>query len=351
VTSLTSDLELERQAWTSLAGQTYRLPLFLPVYQPRAKVFQLAAWQQHPPIEGTIVNAFFLYKQRDIRKLLERTRSLKEFIGFHGLVATDSGAFQGFTRQLFLTNRDIVRFQNAIGSDVIAPLDLVTPPGDRRTIAAEKLEATEKRIIEGLRIVDRGVLAGVQQGGRFLDLRHRSVSRLMEIGVRYLAIGSLVPFFTANHDLSFVGKVIRDARAVCGPHIPIHVYGAGDPSELPFMFAMGADIFDSASYGHFAEGGWYMTPYGALKEPGPILAGEYTCSCGTCTSQPIATVFANKDELAKHNLWTICSTVDRLRSFDRATSQLGAYLANVVEIHQHWFPHSALRATWLDLND
>jgi len=343
--------ESEQRVWQALSGQSYRLPLFLPVYQPREEVFQLAAWHQTPPIEGIIVNAFFLYKQRHIREQLERTRSLKQYLGFHGLVATDSGAFQGFTRQLFLSNKDIVRFQNAIGSDVIAPLDLVTPPGDRRTIAAAKLQATNKRIVEALRLVDRRLLAGVQQGGRFLDLRHQSVCDLMELGITYLAIGSLVPFFTTNHDLTFIGKVIRDARAVAGPQIPMHIYGAGDPSELPFMFAMGADIFDSASYGHFAEGGWYMTPYGALKDPGPVLAGEFACACGVCTSQSIHAVFASKDELAKHNLWTICTTVERLRELGRATPRLDAYLEDLLEIHQCWFPKSALRASWSGLND
>jgi 7-cyano-7-deazaguanine tRNA-ribosyltransferase len=333
------------------AGVSYAQPLFLPVYQPRDRTFQLAAWEGEPAIEGIIVNAYFLYKQRELRRRLAADRSLKAFVGFPGLVVTDSGAFQGLTRQLHLSNKDIVRFQDAIGSDVIAPLDLITPPGDRRTVAHDKLRATEKRVAEGLELVEHGTLAGVQQGGRFLDLRHESVCRLMELGIEYLAIGSLVPFFTKNHDLVFPAAVLTDARREAGPAMPMHVYGAGDPCELPFLAACGATIFDSASYGHYAEGGWYMTPYGALTEPGPIVAGEFACRCSICGSATIQEVFADRAQLARHNLWTICDTVQRLRTLVPSRSRLEAHLAEVLRIHAAWFPSSRLVPSWRSVQD
>ncbi len=333
------------------AGIRYEQPLFLPVYQPRERVFQLAAWEGEPRIEGIIVNAYFLYKIRELRKRLAADSSLKEFVGFPGLVTTDSGAFQGLTRQLYLSNKKIVRFQDAIGSDIIAPLDLITPPGDNRTNAEGKLRATEKRVQEGLALVERGTLAGVQQGGRFLDLRHESVNRLMAMGVEYLAIGSLVPFFTGNHNLAFPAAVLVDARRTAGPDIPMHVYGAGDPCELPFMVACGATVFDSSSYGHYAQGGWYMTPYGALAGSGPILAGEFSCACPVCQQAPIDAVFSDRTALARHNLWTICNTVRNLRRLVRAPDELDAYLERILEIHQVWFPESRLEPSWRSVQD
>ena len=74
------------------AGIHYDQPLFLPVYQPRERVFQLAAWEGEPRIEGIIVNAYFLYKVRELRTRLAADSSLKDFVGFPGLVTTDSGA-------------------------------------------------------------------------------------------------------------------------------------------------------------------------------------------------------------------------------------------------------------------
>lgn len=339
---------MRARLFTVPRGATFPLPLFLPVYQPRERVFQLAAWEGDPAIEGIIVNSYFLYKQKDIRKRLTSELSLAEYIGFDGLLTTDSGAFQGFTRTLLLSNKKIVKFQDQIGSDVLAPLDMVTPPGDNRTVAEEKLRVTEKRIAEALPLAERGILAGVQQGGRFLDLRRRAVRWLMEQGVHYLAIGSLVPFFNKNHDMEFVGEVVSDARSAAGKDIPMHIYGAGDPCELPFMFAFGANIFDSASYGHFAAGGWYMTPYGALKDPGPIKAGEFRCSCPVCqsTELTIEEIFADKELLTRHNLWTICQTVRELREKYHEPDALNHRLEEILDIHQTWFPDSALRRSW-----
>jgi 7-cyano-7-deazaguanine tRNA-ribosyltransferase len=332
-------------------GSTHALPLFLPVYQPRERAFQLAMKDDDIRIDGLIVNAFFLYKQRELRRQLTEETDIKAYVGFDGLIATDSGAFQGFTRKLYLSNRDIVRFQDQIGSDVIAPLDLVTPPGDTRTIAESKLEATQKRIREALTIAEHGMVAGVQQGGRFHDLRRRSTEGLLEMGISYLAIGSLVPFFNRNHDMGFAGQVVREARSAAGPDLPMHIYGAGDPLELPFFTALGATIFDSASYGHYANMGAYMTPYGALTDPGPVVAGEYVCRCSACReSDDAASIFKDAPRLNRHNLWTICKTVMHLRELV-PSGGLPAYLDDVLERHMAWFPGSALGASWQKLND
>lgn len=329
-------------------GTSHRLPMFLPVYQPHRLTGLLDGWADGPAIDGCIVNAYFLYKQRDLKRRLMTEQDLHDYLSFQRLVATDSGAFQGFTRRLYLKNADIVRFQDRIGSDVLAPLDLVTPPGDNRVTAEAKLRATETRIRQALTIVERGVLAGVQQGGRFPDLRHESSSVLRDLGVRYLALGSLVPFFTRNHDIRFVCSVAADARSVIGPDVPIHLYGAGDPCELPFLVASGVSIFDSASYGHFALGGWYMTPYGSLRDFGPLATGEYRCACPACPAG--MTEFPGGDELIRHNLWTILTTVAEIgRRLDAGT--LDAYLAEVLEVHGAWFPGSALGASWRALED
>jgi 7-cyano-7-deazaguanine tRNA-ribosyltransferase len=292
-----------------------------------------------------MANAFFMYKDREMRRRFAEGLTLAEHLGFDGLLCTDSGAFQGFRGKLYLSNRKIVAFQDSIGTDIAAPLDLVTPPGDKRSVAERKLAKTQERIREGLAIVRRSLLAGIQQGGRFMDLRRRSVAELVEMGVEYLGLGSLVPFFNRNHDLAFVGRVIRDARAAAGPDLPIHVYGAGDPCELPFMAAMGADIFDSSSYAHFANSGWYMTPFGALATPGRLVAGEYECACPACAGASPEKLFASRDALTLHNLWTICNTVDRIGTAmrdDRLDEMLGGILAT----HAEWFPESALASSW-----
>ena len=326
-------------------GAEFDLPLFLPVYQPGASFVVLPELAQAFGIRGCIVNAFFLYKDRATRAAFEAGRTLREHTGVDGVLMTDSGAFQGFTRPLHLDNKVIVRFQDKIGTDITSPLDLVSPPGDNRTNAERKMGTTLTRIREAKPLCERTVLAGVQQGGRFLDLRRRCAEALVEIGVEYVAIGSLVPFFNTNHELGFVGAVLRDAREVIGPATPMHVFGAGDPVELPFLVALGADIFDSSSYGHYARQGFYMTPYGALRDLGPVSAGEYACGCPVCRDGTPADLMTRTADLATHNLWTICDTMRRIREVVR-DGTLDAMLADVLERHSVWFPESRLRPSW-----
>ncbi|MCU0288545.1 MAG: tRNA-guanine transglycosylase [Acidobacteria bacterium] len=329
-------------------GKSYDLPLFFPVYQPKSNMISITDLKHKFAINGMIVNGFFLYKDADVKAKLESGLSIHDYIGFDGLIMTDSGAFQGLKRPLYLVNKKIVAFQDAIKADIVSPLDLISPPGDNYETARKKLASTCKRIQEAKEIVKNGILAGVQQGGRFLDLRRHSMEELMKIGVEYIAIGSLVPFFNKNHNLTTIIKILKDARSIAGPGLPIHVYGAGDPVELPFLAALGADIFDSASYGHYAANGWYMTPYGSLQKEENDKLKAYACPCDICRELPqIETIFNDPGKLAGHNLFTIIKTLNNTRHA-LENKNLSSLLENVLQIHEQWFPGSALPKTWAE---
>jgi 7-cyano-7-deazaguanine tRNA-ribosyltransferase len=350
-----TDAALSPPTWRSITtprGRAHPLPLFLPVCQLNAPFVPMQVLRDELHVDGGILNAYFLYKQRALRDQFAAGLTLREYAGIgDGLLVTDSGAFQGFVRKLFLSNETIVAFQEQIGTDVSSPLDLVTPPGDKRTIATDKLVATNKRIRAALPLVEKSMLAGVQQGGRFLDLRRRSTEELTAMGVKYLAIGSLVPFFNRNHDLAFVGKVLRDARAIIGPDIPMHVYGAGDPVEIPFFAALGADIFDSSSFGHYARKRAYMTPFGAIDRTDALTAGEYRCPCRVCTHcDDWDALLGDEPRLAEHNVAVICETIRQIRAA-LAENRLETMLAEIARRHMAWFPGSALGPTWESLQN
>ena len=318
-----------------------RLPVFLPVYQETFGSIAAEQWEAYE-IEACILNAYFLYKRRDLREAFAAGRTVQDHIGFHGAVMTDSGAFQGFTRQLYLDNRTIVRFQDQIGADVISPLDLVTSPGDPRSIAEKKMLSTVKRVRQAASVIRRGTLAGVQQGGRFRDLRQACTESLLELEIEYLALGSLVPFFARNHDLTFIRQVVEDARAQAGPDIPMHIYGAGDPVELPFLTSFGANVFDSSSYAHYAADGWYMTPYGAVRDPS---VRDYACDCAVCEdSKDVSAIMEDASRLRSHNLATIMSTMRRVRAAVD-DDRLGELCGDVLDRHMRWFPTSRLGAS------
>ncbi|HEV2374242.1 MAG TPA: tRNA-guanine transglycosylase [Streptosporangiaceae bacterium] len=333
------------------SGRELPLPLFLPVHQANSVFGAFRTAHDMDLIRGCICNAFFLYKQADLRALLTGGTSLHEYLGFDGLVMTDSGAFQQFSRALYLSNRKIVEFQRAIGADVVSPLDVVTSPGDSHTVALRKVDATARRVMQAQRSAEGTLLAGVQQGGRFLDLRQRSTEQMVELGVAYLALGSLVPFFTRAHDLRFVAKTLRATRAQVPDGLPIHIYGAGDPLELPFFAYLGADVFDSASYAHYARSGWYMTPFGAVRDPGLLTtAGEgFSCGCPPCRENGSAAVFADPEGLSFHNLWTVLTVTEDIRAA-LAGGTLAEMLERVLRTHAEWFPDSPLPQHWDELH-
>jgi len=326
----------------SKRGVVFETPLFLPVYQHGNEFISTNELAGGFGVRGLITNAFFLYRDRALRaRALEL--GVHALIGFDGLVVTDSGAFQGFTRPLLLDNRVIVRFQDGISADVVAPLDLVTSPGEPRSVASKKLDATLRRIEQAMEIAPDATVAGVQQGGRFLDLRERSVTALAAMGCRYVALGSLVPFFTKGHDLSFARAVIQQARGILGETVPVHLFGAGDPVELPFYSLWGCDVFDSSSYIHYARDGWYMTRVGAFPSGG--LPAEIACKCPHCDAMGSEAVHQDVRALAQHNLWTILSVLRRTAELHRS-GELPSYVEDLAEEHGRWFPESRLPATW-----
>ena len=334
---------------TPAAGRLPELPrlLFLPVFEPGNPYLTLGEMQDEFGVRAIIVNAYFLYRQKELRRALPE-RGIKDHLGFDGLVMTDSGAFQAFRTRLHLRNRTIIKFQDDIGSDIVSPLDVITPPGDNTTTAEGKLRVTMQRIEEGLGIVRRGTLAGVQQGGRFDKLRHRSAEELGALSVEYVALGSLVPFFNRNHHLGFVGRVIRDARAVLPEGTPLHLYGAGDPLELPFYAALGCTVFDSSSYVHYAERGSYMTPYGSIAAD--ASAGWADCACPYCERHGVRTVRGDTVLLCRHNLWTLLDVVGDVRG-RLADGTLSGYLDQVVTGHEARFPESLLPESWAALGE
>ena len=329
-------------------NKIYPTPIFLPVFEYGNSFISIEQLKNEFSITGLITNAYLLYKKRELKTIVLEN-GIKKFLDFDGLVVTDSGAFQQFSGPLYLSNRKIIAFQQDIGADIISPLDVITTPGDNKTVAKGKLATTLKRIKQGISITDRSVLIGVQQGGRFLNLRGECLAELVEMEVQYIALGSLVPFFTRNHHIEFILKVIKQAREIVPTNIPLHLYGAGDPLELPFYFALGCDIFDSSSFIHYARDKWYMTPYGAIKDYAMLNIMQYVCSCAYCQNYG-SEIFHQSKALTAHNLWVILNTLENTKKMF-ADDTLLAYLEKVVTIHQQCFPDSKLAHSWNSINE
>jgi len=338
---------------TKSSGIQVDLPLFIPVYRPDYSFRLFGDGYAAYGLSAVMVNAFLLYRDRALRKKFEQGYTLREHIGgFPGMLCTDSGAFQQLKgRKVDLDPLDIVRFQNLIKTDIAAPLDLITPPDTGYDETLQRMVVSQHRIAQAAKHSDYADLAGIQQGGGFLSLRMEHIRQLAKIGFRYYGIGSMVPFFNKNHDLHFTCSVIRDAREVIGPAAAMHVYGAGDPLDMAFMFHAGANIFDSSSYAHYAKGGFYMTPFGAVVRAKDCDTLEYVCACPVCAAHGPDSVFEEKDGcelMQQHNLFVLLDIV-RVLGKKAEEGCLEAHVAEVYDKHlQHadLFSNSRLGPSW-----
>ena len=345
---------MENQFITKTSSIRVKLPLFIPVYRPDFDFELFTDDSLSYSLNAVMVNSFLLFRDEELRSKFRQGYTLREYIGgFPGMICTDSGAFQQLGgRKVRLDPVEIVRFQNFIKTDIAAPLDLITPPDTDYNETYRRMVISQYRIEEGLSNSEYSDLVGLQQGGGFFSLRQKHIRQLADMGViRYYGIGSMVPFFNKNHDLLFTCNVIKDARSVIGENVPMHVYGAGDPLDIAFMFHAGANVFDSSSYAHYAAGGYYMTPYGAVNKRNACEKLGFNCNCPVCSKNNLSDIFDVKNGIRlreQHNLFLLLLTMKELQVHNER-KELEKYLSRIYEKHienSDLFPNSKLSESW-----
>jgi 7-cyano-7-deazaguanine tRNA-ribosyltransferase len=249
--------------------------------------------------EMLITNAYIIYRKANLREeAIEK--------GIHSLLScempimTDSGSYQLYEyKDVEVTNREILEFQQRIGSDVCVPLDIPTPPYAKRERAKRDLEETLRRMREARSIIQNNLLAGVVQGSNFLDLRAESAKHVAELGFDMYAIGGVVPLLE-SYTFDKLVDIIVSSKMNLPLNAPVHLFGAGHPIIFPLAVALGCDLFDSAAYALYAKGKRYITSDGTRK----VDDLQYLpCSCPVCSSYSIKEIKENANLLASHNLW------------------------------------------------
>jgi 7-cyano-7-deazaguanine tRNA-ribosyltransferase len=114
-----------------VGNKVVRTPALLPVINPHIPLIspnEMGAMG----IEAVITNAYIFYKSEEFRAPAER-RGLHRLLEFDGVIMTDSGAFQqSVYGDIDITNKEVIEFQTTIGSDIVTPLDIPTPPTSTR---------------------------------------------------------------------------------------------------------------------------------------------------------------------------------------------------------------------------
>ncbi len=273
-------------------------PTIMPVINPNLMSIGAEEMKKYGA-EMLIANAYIIYRKVNLREEVVK-EGIHSFLECKMPIMTDSGSYQLYEyKDVEVSNKEILEFQQRIGSDVCVPLDIPTAPYVKRERAKDDLEETLKRMREARSIIQNEMLAGVVQGSTFLDLREESAKRAAEIGFDVYAIGGVVPLLE-SYKFDTLVDIIMASKKNLPLNAPVHLFGAGHPMLFPLAVALGCDLFDSAAYAIYAKGKRYITSDGTRK----VEDLRYLpCSCPVCSSHSVNELKESEDLLASHNLW------------------------------------------------
>ncbi len=317
VFEITSKDAMGRIGRLSTSHGRVETPALMPVINPNIDFIPPSEMRKFGA-EMLITNSYIIYRTKKLREGALK-RGLHSLLGVDMPVMTDSGSFQLMVYgEVEISNREIVSFQNEIGSDVVTPLDIPTPPDATHETALTDLEETMRREREAEEIHlshSKGNLLSIPiQGSTHLDLRKKSAEEANRIKGDVFAIGAVVPLLDA-YRFSDVARIVLAVKSVISPAKPVHLFGAGHPMIFALFAAMGIDLFDSAAYALFAKDNRYLTPNGTLKLD---EIQYFPCSCPVClnyTPEEMRRLSKNERAylIAEHNLYASFEEMRRVK--------------------------------------
>lgn len=258
--------------------------------------------------EIIITNAYIIKKSTHFQKIL--SLGIHKFFGWAGPIYTDSGTYQMHSQGgAEILPEETLKLQEGIGSDIITPLDVFTEPKDSRDVAMKNVNETKLRVNMARELVNSKQLVGPIQGGAYIDLRKRAAESIATANPDVFAIGGIVPLME-QYRFKELAETIIACKKSLPSNVPVHAFGAGHPMIFSLLAACGVDLFDSAAYSLYAEGGRYMTPQGTLKI-GDLE--RLPCECPVCSSHTPRELDVNL--LARHNLYV---TFAEIRAIQQA---------------------------------
>ena len=280
-----------------------KTPALMPVIHPRKQTIDVGKYGA----DIVITNAYLIYKDEDLKKEAVE-KGLHELIHFDGPIMTDSGSFQlSVYGDVEITNKEVIKFQELIKTDIGTSLDIPTAPFVDREKAESDLEITLERAREAVdykKSQDMEMLLNsVVQGSTFLDLRRKCASELSKLDADLYPIGAVVPLMESYHYKDLVDVVMNSMKEL-PDSTARHLMGAGHPMIFALCVAMGCDLFDSAAYILYAEDDRLLSTRGTYKLEN---LQEMPCSCEVCTKYTPDDLRAmpkekRRDLIAQHNL-------------------------------------------------
>jgi len=251
-----------------------------------------------------LANTYHLYLRPGV-DVVKKLGGLHDFMGWDGAILTDSGGYQVFSlsplckitdegvkfrshidgSEHFLTPELAVKYQEALGADVIMVLDECSAYGDAKEKIQKAMGRTHRwaeRCLKAHQSKSQALYA-ILQGGMFPDLRKASADYLTQLDFPGYAIGGLS--VGEPKDVTF--PLIEQTTALLPPDKPRYLMGVGAPEDLVEGVAWGIDMFDCALPTRVARNGALYTRQGRVNIRRAVYAKvdkpiDPSCDCYTC---------------------------------------------------------------------
>ncbi len=286
-----------RRGVIKINGKRLETPAFIPV-ATLASVRGLDCRDlEEIGVEAIIANTYHLHmKPGD--ELIKKLGGINKFMGFDGIIMTDSGGFQAFSlgfgmqhgvgkiadniflegfrdeefegekwafvdddgvtfkdarygRRVRLTPELSMKIQSNLGSDIIFAFDECTSPLSDYEYTKRAMERTHKWALKCLECYDKKQkIFGIVQGGEYKDLRIKSAKFISSLPFDGFGIGGSL------------GKSKRDMLNILEWVIPIlpadkprHLLGIGSVEDIFESVERGVDLFDCVTPTRWARRG------------------------------------------------------------------------------------------------
>ncbi|MDD5778663.1 MAG: tRNA guanosine(34) transglycosylase Tgt [Candidatus Thermoplasmatota archaeon] len=307
-------------------------PVFLPV-ATKAVIKTLTpeeAWEAG--CRGVIVNALHLYRRGMDR--IRRAGGIHAFMGWPGVVVSDSGGFQSIkqfpsqvssegvtfampdgSRETFTPEKSLA-VQGALGVDYAYVLDDCPPyPASKERVT----QGVDTTIAWARRSQGEGRFA-ILQGGVCAQQRVRCARALAPLHFDGFAIGGLC----IGEPKEDMHRMVEVTISHLPEDKPRHLMGVGSAPDIRRAVAAGVDIFDSAFPTRNARHGTVFTSDGRINLGRARVEGQEIqpdCRCYTCrhfTLDYLNHLFREKDPLGPrlatiHNLFYINQVMEAIK--------------------------------------
>ena len=318
-------------------------PAFMPVGTQASVKGQTPAEVKEAGHKIICMNAYHLMLRPGVNTI-KMLGGLHLFMGWGGMILTDSGGFQVYSMapiseiteegvkftshidggEVFLTPELSVRVQEEMGTDIAMSLDVCPAYTENRSEIERACELTHgwaERCL-ATKSNDSMALFGIIQGGVLMDLREQSANVITSMDFDGYALGGL----SVGEPLDRRTEVADAMSAHLPADKPRYIMGVGFPDEILRFVSMGYDLFDCVLPTRCGRNALAFTRKGLLN----LRKSEYRydtlpieddCKCPACSNFSrgyIAHLFRAGEMLAPrltslHNLYHYGWLFDRIR--------------------------------------